>query len=172
MSKIHETDLSQTLRYIYGYVPSSLTVRGFLSYCIPQQCFDVKTCGDPDLQAQQKLLSSDENLSIGDRETLTDGKALESEPILAQPLRKKVTTKGLTGKAYRDALREKYGFEKPKSNSKNKVMDENLNEMHKRGEALRNTEDAARQIADEASSLASVASKIKERQKRRNFFGL
>jgi len=72
-------------------------------------------------------------------------------------------------------LREKYGFEKKsrkKDSSGKNMMRKNVEDLNERGEALRNTENAAEEMAGQAQSLASIASKIKSRQKKRSFFGL
>jgi len=163
---------------IYQQFPSRRVVTGFCSSYMPVFC-DVKTCGDPDMQAkeQQGLLNSSVDESTA--ELGIDGKASSphsDEPIHTQPTASKkkglvVKKAGMGSKAYRDALREKYGFEKPERSTRNSAMENNIKDLKKRGEALKNTEDAAGQLADEASSLSTIASKLKAKHQNR-FLGL
>eukprot|EP00466_Bigelowiella_natans_P004355 jgi/Bigna1/86322/estExt_fgenesh1_pg.C_90285 len=152
MSRDGGDDLVGTLYYWYTLLPSRAAVCRSISPYVPE-CFDVKICADPDIQAQNPLLAeSDDNLEIKEDEGEEES---SSSIISAQPTRNlRQTKKGLTGKAYRDALREKYGFEKKsrKKDSSGKnvsviehrmMMRKNVEDLNERGEALRNTENAA-----------------------------
>mmetsp|Transcript_30494 Transcript_30494/g.53564 ORF Transcript_30494/g.53564 Transcript_30494/m.53564 type:complete len:200 (+) Transcript_30494:2-601(+) len=74
-------------------------------------------------------------------------------------------------KAFRDAIAKKYGIEvkksKPNVSATSDLVAQNMDALKQRGEQLKETEDAAEKMSNEARGFAEVAKKLRQQQEKR-----